>query len=365
MFAGSANIVALAHQMRRRRLEEMRREASLEDEEEKKRNYLTFDGFMKMNSEKGFRELTNFNLNQFNELCELVRNCFQKAGKGNRTALTVEDRVFWLLCYLNTGGKIREICHMFQCSSATFHRNCNETCDLIYPVIKSLIPQSTTGTARRFANFPNAVGACDVCFIPIVRSRDYDEQKKYYSGKHKQHGFKLQAIVNADGICISTYYEQYGSVHDLVVFKNSSKLKMLEVVEGTDSGTSFVTHHPVLFDRGYTGVQKTFQEAVVAIRRVKGKELTKRQEEINDKIKEDRIIVENFFGRLKTLWGIVVNPMRMNIDLAMKIAEVCVALTNFHIKFNPLRAEMVAEEPSESDSEIDMAYSDIRDSSSQ
>ena len=63
--------------------------------------------------------------------------------------------------------------------------------------------------------------------------------------------------------------------------------------------------------------------------------------------------------------GIVANPMRVDIKFAMKIAEICVALTNFHIKFNPLRTDMAPGESSESDSEIDLGDSDIRDSSSQ
>lgn len=360
----SDNIISLALQMRRARIAEMRN-AQLYEQDDGNQGFLTYKKFMEESTESTFRDLTNFTTEQFQELCSIVSESCAKCGRGRRTVLTVEDRMFWLLYYLNTGGKVDEIGPFFKCSASTFFRRCIETLGMIAPVLSKMVPESVTETSRKFKNYPNAVGACDVCFIPIVRPSDYEEQKKYYSGKHKQHGFKLQAIVNADGICISTYYEQYGSVHDLVVFKNSSKLKMLEVVEGTDSGTSFVTHHPVLFDRGYTGVQKIFQEAVVAIRRVKGKELTKRQEEINDKIKEDRIIVENFFGRLKTLWGIVANPMRVDIDRAMKIAEICVSLTNFHIKFNPLRAEMVAEEPSESDSETDLVYSDIRDSSSQ
>ncbi|RHY52920.1 hypothetical protein DYB26_000557 [Aphanomyces astaci] len=42
------------------------------------------------------------------------------------------------------------------------------------------------------------------------------------------------------------------------------------------------------------------------------------QERANTKLSPDRVIVENFFRRLKTLWD-------------------CVALTNVHIRFNPLR----------------------------
>ena len=188
MFASSADMFALAQQMRKQRLDEMRRNIIAEEEEEKKKCPLTFKEFMEMNSEKGLRELTNFDLNQFNELCEMVRGCFIKSGRGNRTKLTVKERMFWVLYYLNTGGKIREICHMFRCSDSEFYKRCVETLELMAPVLSKMIPESVTETSRKFKNYPNAVGACDVCFVPIVRPRDYEEQKKYYSGKHKQHG---------------------------------------------------------------------------------------------------------------------------------------------------------------------------------
>ena len=59
----------------------------------------------------------------------------------------------------------------------------------------------------------------------------------------------------------------------------------------------------------------------------------------NDKIASDRVIVENFFGRLKTLWAITSDCYtwkRENYDMFF---QTCVALTNVHIKFLPLRED--------------------------
>lgn len=55
----------------------------------------------------------------------------------------------------------------------------------------------------------------------------------------------------------------------------------------------------------------------------------------NKTISSDRIIVENFFGRLCGLWRICAK-YRWSEDLYDDIFHVCAALTNFHIAYHPL-----------------------------
>jgi len=51
-----------------------------------------------------------------------------------------------------------------------------------------------------------------------------------------------------------------------------------------------------------------------------------------------RIIVENFFGRMGQLWHIVSRTYNWDEDLYDSIFCLCVALTNFNISLQPLRA---------------------------
>ncbi|RLO11351.1 hypothetical protein DYB28_014872 [Aphanomyces astaci] len=59
----------------------------------------------------------------------------------------------------------------------------------------------------------------------------------------------------------------------------------------------------------------------------------------NDRIASDRVIVENFFGRLKTLWSVcsdIYAWKRQNYDM---LFQTCLALTNVHGCIHKLRAE--------------------------
>ena len=49
------------------------------------------------------------------------------------------------------------------------------------------------------------------------------------------------------------------------------------------------------------------------------------------------MIVENFFGRLKTLWAVTSDIFTWKRDHYDLFFQTCVALTNVHIRFNPLR----------------------------
>ena len=49
--------------------------------------------------------------------------------------------------------------------------------------------------------------------------------------------------------------------------------------------------------------------------------------------------MENFFGRLTKLWGVISSKYRWSEEGYDDIFRLCVALTNYHISFHPLRDE--------------------------
>jgi hypothetical protein len=58
-------------------------------------------------------------------------------------------------------------------------------------------------------------------------------------------------------------------------------------------------------------------------------------------VSSDRIVVENCFGRLYSLWEICSRRYRWAENLYHSIFSLGVALTNFHIERHPLRSEDV------------------------
>ena len=98
---------------------------------------------------------------------------------------------------------------------------------------------------------------------------------------------------------------------------------------------TFPDQWALLADKGYAGGDRDIR----AIIPKNGNRLSATDNSRNRNIFACRIIVENFFGRLKMLWKIMHDRFRLSHDWYDKIVRICVALTNFHIDLNPLRED--------------------------
>lgn len=65
--------------------------------------------------------------------------------------------------------------------------------------------------------------------------------------------------------------------------------------------------------------------------------LTPEEQLRNDNIAHDRILVENFFGRACTKFGILVKKYRWDKGAFRLLVDICFSLTNYHISMFPLR----------------------------
>ena len=52
-----------------------------------------------------------------------------------------------------------------------------------------------------------------------------------------------------------------------------------------------------------------------------------------------RVVIENYYGRLKLYWTILRNKFRDSHSNYDKMFDICCGLTNFLLKYSPLRAE--------------------------
>lgn len=67
--------------------------------------------------------------------------------------------------------------------------------------------------------------------------------------------------------------------------------------------------------------------------------LTAKQKKFNSKLSRDRITVENFFGRMQSLWAMMKVKYVWSEKDYDTYLRLCVALTHYHIVHNPLRVE--------------------------
>jgi DDE superfamily endonuclease/Helix-turn-helix of DDE superfamily endonuclease len=131
---------------------------------------------------------------------------------------------------------------------------------------------------------------------PRERPEDNQEQKKYYSGKKKEHTFKGQVVtlpLGKDIVDLSV--GQQGKASDISLFREQQQ--------------KFSSDQKFTGDKGYQGGIniKTPQK------KPKGKELTESQKEENKIVSSERIYVEHMI-RLFKIFRIAKERFRMNGD---------------------------------------------------
>ena len=139
-----------------------------------------------------------------------------------------------------------------------------------------------------------------------------------------------------------------GSVHDMRIFKinltdHLSRLEKThgELAESDDLTTDDLDEHQMwaaVMDKGYEGARRHgrfLTPKKSSARRVLDHDDKRR----NKKLEATRVIVENYFGRMKTLWGAMEQTYRLRDSMYGPYVRMCVGLTNYHISLMPLRKE--------------------------
>ncbi|KAF0723607.1 hypothetical protein AaE_009854 [Aphanomyces astaci] len=218
-------------------------------------------------------------------------------------------------------------------------------------------------SGHRFKNFPAAMYAVDVTMelletsghrspasllrCTLLTSPFSRPTHLYFSKKHGHYGFKVEVSVLPSGHAINVTTAAPGSIADIAICESNidfhvEKLEKTSHDESMLDADPLVTEYPtawaLLADKGYQGLHRRVC-AITPAKKPAGGMLSHAELVQNDKIASDRVIVENFFGRLKTLWSIASDKYawkRENYDMFF---QACVALTNVHIKFLPLRED--------------------------
>ncbi|RHY33102.1 hypothetical protein DYB32_001845, partial [Aphanomyces invadans] len=203
-------------------------------------------------------------------------------------------------------------------------------------------------SGQRFAHFPAALYSVDVTFQPTYApAGSFREKKLFYSKKHGQYGLKVEASVLPTGFAFHVSTAVPGSVLDIAIFEaneefHAQKMRKTDKERDMRDDGPLVDVYPlewaILADKGYQGLQRRLR-AITPTKRPPGGLLSMSEMENNDKIATDRVIVENFFGRMKTFWSIVSETYMWKRESYDLYFQTCVALTNVHIKFSPLRVE--------------------------
>ncbi|KAF1328231.1 Tkl protein kinase, partial [Globisporangium splendens] len=173
------------------------------------------------------------------------------------------------------------------------------------------------------------------------------EQKTCLSGKHKLCGYKVECSVVCPGFAVDvsphwpdaksnlTTMLEHAAVHRGMLKETREERAELDAVEGA-------REHPdawgVLLDMDYQGAQTQIR-TIQPKRKPRGGTLQHGDLARNVLISSDRVLVENFFGRMSQHLKVMHATCKWNKSRCDISARLCVALTNVHVHLHPLRVD--------------------------
>ncbi|KAF0713319.1 hypothetical protein AaE_011815 [Aphanomyces astaci] len=297
-------------------------------------NSPVYDAYLQTQGAEGIMTLTNSSSSELNLLwAEVRQHIFRQrnVGSGRKCVVSARDLL------LKHCGTWDIVAQTFRTTVATFEKRVMSFIEVMHPYLLrkyvhgmaskwSMHELAANGT--RFEHYPYARYATDVTFqqtnVPVG---SYAEKKLYYSGKHYLYGHKVEVSVLPNGLAINCTSYHKRSVSDKAIFDDN-----------LDFHRTNLTKHPSEMAMTDTGGRHEVR-AVLPTKKPSGGFLTFDQQCTNDRIATDRVIVENYFGRLKTLWAVCGDAYRWNRKNYDVLFQTCVAITSVHIRFNPLRAE--------------------------
>ena len=201
---------------------------------------------------------------------------FIKKGQKRRTVATRKSRN--CLKYLRQYTSQRYLAHEYNVAKSS-----------IAPIIKW-----TTKILVKNCNFslPNRVNnindRSENRIIDATESkidRPNKNQRKWYSGKKKQHTIKTQVEIGCKTLLIYSIRFALGSIHDFKLFKIAKN--------------DYNEDNIILVDKGYIGINKIHSKSIIPIKGSKKHKLTKEEKWYNNEISKIRIAIEHVNAFLK------------------------------------------------------------------
>ena len=269
-----------------------------------------------------FYTLTGFTKDEFDKLFLHVEDALTNTGRGRKGKISPRDILLMILHYFRRYPRIEEASGVFKIKPSTFQGLLSRYIPILADILKKIfIDQVSTADLPYDQDFPDCRYVVDATVQQISKPfKDFDKAKEYFSGKHYLYCLKSQVIVNIKGLALHIATGFKGSIHDKKLF--DLKLPEFEAI---------INKHPdepkkILADKGY---QEPNSQILVTPFKGSTTDLTRDQLQFNQKLGSVRIIIENFFGRLKSRYEIMSNKYRGSHESYEDIFTICCALVNF------------------------------------
>lgn len=226
-------------------------------------------------------------LNQNNkEKIEKTKTRINQSGSGNHPKLSEEEQIILMLIYLRHNVSFQFLGLVFQVSESTAHNIFTYWQKLfegeLPPSLLEQVKKSQDEEKLVIEQLKDYELIVDSAEQPIERPLDYQEQKRYFSGKQKRHTLKSQFIVlpKAEDI-VDVVIGKPGPISDIKICRQTlNKFKINQTFSG---------------DKAYIGET----QITTPHKRAKNGELTENQIEENKALSSNRIFVEHLIRIVK------------------------------------------------------------------
>ena len=279
-----------------------------------------------INDTEMFYNEVGFSISEFDHLFDLSAGCFIFSGRGRKPQISQKDVLILLLHFFRRYPKLEEMGAAYGMTASKLSKILDKAIQAAY---ERYVPLFINRPAEVLdlptdANVPECGYIVDATVQRILTpTGTFDQKKQWFSGKHGCYCLKSQVITDMKGAAIMVNSGYMGSIHDMRIFR-----------ETINEWHRIAILHPIipqkiLADKGYQA-----NDINVLITPVKGspERLSRQENAFNERIGKSRIVVENFFGRVKNRYSIIGSVFRHSHEMYPKIFTLCCAFTNFEIR---------------------------------
>ncbi|KAE9251571.1 hypothetical protein PF002_g4220 [Phytophthora fragariae] len=279
---------------------------------------------------------------------------YWNVGRGRRSKFTGKDVMFMVLVVLKNGGAWEMLSNIFHVKTATFIKTITNFVRVVAPRLydewvkekareESMRMLVTSGrtSGRTFVHHPYALYGTDVTFQQVT-GPSTTWQKRFHTTvpstnftatklRYRSAPVDLRLTVRSTLVATRMTSPCSGSTKLSTTPRNGKRTRTARCMTRGYSAPSTRTSGRSLADKGNQGAE----QHVRCIHPTKSTNLPAAVVQQNADISSDRIIVENWFGKLCGLWRICADKYRGAEDFYDDIFQTCAALTNCHIGFYP------------------------------
>ena len=240
-----------------------------------------------------------------------------KEGGGRKAKLSINEQIILTLVYLHHLPTFQMLGIQFGVSEST----ANDIFHYWSELLRELLPASLLEQVKKNVNeyewvqevLANVELIVDSCEQPRQRPKEYEEQKKFYSGKKKNHTLKNQFIVTPNGQeIVDVTVGKPGPTSDIKIWREGqSKLGCSQRFKG---------------DKAYLGEP----QIETPQKKRKHQKLSSAEKEQNRKKASQRIFVEQVI-RLVKIFRVAQERFRLRIENYQKVILTICGLVRLRI----------------------------------